>query len=203
MKRNGFTLLELLIAISIFAMIGLASYQVLTTVIQAESATANSSDRLVRLQKIYLAISRDLVQVADRPIRDGNGEAMSPLLTDRRGYPLEFSRTGWRNPLNQPRSNLQRIAYELNGDELLRHSWSVLDRSQDSEPRTQVLISGVQEFGLRMLDHDGRWRTEWPDERRAPTQEGEEPPPALPAAIELTLNLPEQGELRWLFDLPG
>lgn len=203
MKSQGFTLLELLIAISIFAMIGLASYQVLTTVIQAESATSQSSDRLARLQKIYLALSRDLVQVSHRQVRDGNGETMPALMTDQRGYGLEFSRTGWRNPLNQPRSNMQRIAYELDGEELLRHSWSVLDRAQDSQPRTQLLVSGVENLRMRMLDHEGRWHTEWPDDRRAPPREGEPEPPALPAAVELTLELTEMGELRWLFDLPG
>lgn len=203
MKSNGFTLLELLIAISIFAMIGLASYQVLTTVIQAESATAGSSDRLVRLQKIYLAISRDLVQVANRSVRDENGEPLPALLTDPRGFDLEFSRSGWRNPLNQPRSNLQRVAYEWDGDALLRHSWGVLDRAQDSEARSQVLVAGVEQFALRMLDQQGQWHQSWPVDRRTPNEEGEPAPPEIPAAIELTLELAEEGELRWLFDLPG
>lgn len=201
---QGFTLLEVLIAISIFAMIGLASNQVLRTVIDAQAATDKSSERLLRMQRVYLAMSLDMRQVSDRAIRDQYGDESPPVLIPRRGYAVELTRTGWRNPLGNARSNLQRVAYELDGDVLLRHFWTVLDRAQDTEPRTQTVLRDVESLEIRMLDPAGAWHTTWPPARRGfGAGDEEDEPPALPAAVELKLVTPDFGELRWVFEVAG
>ncbi len=204
LPQSGFTLLEVLIAISIFAMIGLASNQVLRTVIDAQAATDKSSERLLRMQRVYLALSLDMRQVIDRPVRDQYGDESPPVLIPRRGYAVELTRTGWRNPLGKARSNLQRVAYELDGDVLLRHFWTVLDRAQDTEPRTQTVLRDVESLQVRMLDPAGGWHSTWPPARRGiGSGDEEQEASALPAAIELKLVTPDFGELRWVFEVAG
>lgn len=202
-RHGGFTLLELLIAISIFAMIGLGSYQVLASVLRAQEATGASSEMLTRMQRTYLRLSQDFRQVIDRPVRDNYGETLPPLFTPQRGNDLEFTRTGWRNPLGRPRSELQRVAFQLEGDTLLRHYWPVLDRAQDSEPVTQVVLHDVAHFRLRLLDPAGNWHTSWPPAQRGlgETPAGEDE--LLPVAIELELGVDKLGDLRWLFEVAG
>lgn len=208
MKRlRGFTLLELLIAISIFAMIGLGSYQVLAAVLNAQAVTDAASERLVRMQRTYLRLGQDFRQIIERPIRDEYGESQPALYRPERGYDLEFTRTGWRNPLRRQRSELQRVAFELDGSTLLRHYWTVLDRAQDSEPRTQVVMENLEALEFRLLDENGQWHQTWPPRRRfagpSAGSEAQEAPSTLPAALEMRITTPEYGELRWLFEVSG
>ena len=111
--NSGFTLLEVLLAIGITAMIGLGSWQILNSAIRASESTQVRLAELNALQKTMLIISRDLRQVLPRSIRDGYGDYQPALTTKTEFYALEFSRTGWRNPMDDARSNIQRVAYEL------------------------------------------------------------------------------------------
>ncbi len=201
--QRGFTLLELLIAISIFAMIGLGSYQVLASVLRAQEATGATSEALTRMQRTYLRLSQDFRQVIDRPVRDNYGDVLPPLFMPERGYDLEFTRTGWRNPLGRPRSELQRVAFELEGSTLLRHYWPVLDRAQDSEPVSQVVLEDVAHFRLRLLDAAGRWHDTWPPRRSSLGQDDSADERLLPVAIELEIGVETLGDLRWLFEVAG
>ncbi len=198
-RQRGFTLLELLIAISIFAMIGMGSYQVLATVLRAQAVTDSASESLIRMQRTYLRLGQDFRQIIDRPVRDTYGDTLPAFHMPDRGYDLEFTRSGWRNPLQRQRSELQRVAFELDGTTLLRHYWSVLDRAQDTEPRTQVVLEDVDSFTLRLLDAEGNWHKQWPP--RSNSSEAEGTP--LPAALELRIGVPVYGELRWLFEVAG
>ncbi len=202
-RQRGFTLLELLIAISIFAMIGLGSYQVLASVLQAQAMTGAASDTLGRMQRTYLRLSQDFRQILDRPVRDNYGETLPNLFVPERGYDLEFTRTGWRNPLRRPRSELQRVAFELEGEVLLRHYWSVLDRAQDSEPATQVVLEQVEYFRLRLLDAAGNWHTSWPPPQPALSASEATSGAPLPVAVELELGVDKLGDLRWVFEISG
>ena len=75
---------------------------------------------------------------------------------------IEFSRTGWRNPLNLPRSEVQRVGYLLQDNKLLRAYWPVLDRAQDSEPAYQTLLENVERVEFYALDSAGNEHTFWP-----------------------------------------
>ena len=112
-RHYGFTLLEVLIAVSIFSIIGLSAHHVLQLVISSGAGAAANSEALSRLQRAMFLISNDLEQVIDRPVRDGRREWTDALVADHDAYLLEFTRQGWRNPLQLPRSNLQRVAYAL------------------------------------------------------------------------------------------
>ncbi|MGL4220503.1 MAG: type II secretion system minor pseudopilin GspJ, partial [Shewanella sp.] len=67
--HKGFTLLEMLIAIAIFAMLGLAANAVLSTVLTNDEVTKNFSTRLKVLQQGFGAIERDLGQMVARTPR--------------------------------------------------------------------------------------------------------------------------------------
>ena len=145
-QYRGFTLLEVLIAMSIFAIIGLASYRVLNVVILSQSQVSVHDEKIRTLERAMHIISADFEQLANRPVRDNYADTLAALIAPHDNYAIEFTRQGWRNPLQLPRSQLQRVAYELGsiandsdeaGTHLLRHYWTVLDRAQDSEPRTQ------------------------------------------------------------------
>lgn len=199
-RMRGFTLLELLVALSIFAAIGVMAYSGLANVMRQQAQTEAYSDRMKDLQLAYRIFQRDLEQFVDRGIRNEFGDA-SPALAAGGNYTgVEFTRIGYPNPANFLRSNLQRVAYLRDDDQLLRRSWRVLDRSQDSLPDEQVLVEGVGDFVMRYLDQKNNWQERWPPEQGSAGLESEQS--QWPLAIEVQLSLEDLGVLKWLFRLP-
>jgi general secretion pathway protein J len=196
---RGFTLLELLIAIAIFALLGLGTYRMLDSVLQTDKVTRSHEAQLRELVRAMAAFERDLLQVQARPVRDPFGEPRAALLAEAGDEgALELSRSGWRNPLAQPRASLQRVRWQRSGEQWQRLYWTVLDQAQDSEPQMQQALDGVTALQLRYRDAKGVWHDSWPPESGA--QEGNLA--LLPQALELLLEHRRYGQLRRLLRLP-
>ncbi|MBI5041753.1 MAG: type II secretion system minor pseudopilin GspJ [Gammaproteobacteria bacterium] len=205
MKRaRGFTLIELLIALAVFAVLAMLAYGGLNTVLNTRALTDQKADALRELQLAYRSVERDIDQWVPREIRDEFG-TVRPALTagSELGAALELTRGGWRNPAEQPRSTLQRVAYSVQDNALVRLTWLSLDRAPDAQPVEQTLLTGVSELRLRFLDAANVWQERWPptDTPAAGAVPGAAPP--TPRAVEWVLVTEHWGELRWLFRLPG
>jgi len=184
-KQSGFTLIEALVAISIFAFLGLGAYQILNNIIKIEEQSSSKSAQLAAVQKVIWQMGKDFRFIAGRAIRDENDEER-PAVDLEGKYLIELTRRGWTNPLGFPRSVLQRVAYDINvhpdSDEqsspfyedeslyLLRHYWPVLDRGAEALPQTQVLLKDVSDFYLRFYQSDAASdKDPWSDELQLKT----------------------------------
>ncbi|WP_324733993.1 type II secretion system minor pseudopilin GspJ [Pseudomonas paeninsulae] len=195
---RGFTLLELLIAIALFALLGLATYRMLDSVLLTDSSTRAHEQQLRELVRAIAAFERDLLQVSVRPVRDPFGEPRPALLGEEGDDAgVELSRAGWRNPLGLVRADLQRVRWQLSGEQWQRRYWNVLDQAQDSQPQVQQALDGVLSIRLRFLDDEGNWQSSWPP----PAVSGEAQLTMLPQALELVLEHRRYGELRRLLRL--
>jgi len=194
---KGFTLLELLVALAVFAMVSLMAYSGLRTVLQGKQQTEERAGRIQQLQSAMLMLERDISQFVQRGIRDNYGDAQPAMSTaDFGAILLEFTHAGWRNPTGIARSTLQRVGYGIEEESLLRFSWAVLDRAQDSEPYKVVLLDKVREMRLRYLDEDHEWHDQWPS-----AELGQVEAVPTPLALEVTLVLGDMGEIRRLLPL--
>jgi general secretion pathway protein J len=196
---KGFTLLELLVALAIFGLLAAMSYGGLQAVLEQQSYTEQAADRLSALQKMYLIMQRDIEQIVPRTVRDEYGDTQQPLVG---GDALQLTRGGWRNPAGRQRSTLQRVGYAYDDEQLVRYTWSVLDRAQDSEPLQQPLIEDVENMQLRYLDGNDEWQEQWPDAVADIDADPADTLPALPKAVEVTIEHNTFGTLVWLFQLP-
>ena len=115
---RGFTLLEVLLAVAITALIGVGAAQLLNSIINAKQGVDIRSEKLASLQRFNMAVSRDIEQIINRPIRDIYGDEQPAIRINDGDYPVEFTRAGWRNSpvTDDPRSELQRVAYRLEPD---------------------------------------------------------------------------------------
>ncbi|MEJ2609629.1 MAG: type II secretion system minor pseudopilin GspJ [Candidatus Thiodiazotropha sp.] len=196
---QGFTLLELLIAISIFAILATFVYSSLNVVLNTEQQTSLYSQRMAKLQLGLSIMQRDFRQVVNRPIRDQQGDEQPALSSDGfTGILVEFTRNGYANPMKLARSNLQRVAYQLEEGTLYRLTWQTLDRAQDSEPHKYELIDEISSLELFYYDDELKKHSEWPPEENAANPEKE---PTLPVTIEMQMELKDWGQIRRIYPL--
>jgi general secretion pathway protein J len=198
-RERGFTLLEILVVVAIFAVFALLAYGGLDAVLSTRARVELSQKRIAELQKAYIRLRDDFQQVRNRPIRDNYGD-LQPGLLGADNAAVELTRGGWRNPLSQPRATLERVAYRLDDNALHRSSWRLLDRAQDTPAVDVVLLNDVTDLRWRFLDEKHEWQTRWPTLQTAAStaQAGNVAPPL---GIEVRLTTKDLGELRFVFKL--
>lgn len=198
-REAGVTLLELLVAIAVFAVIGVAAYTALFSVLDARSATERQSERLAAVQRTVGALGDDLRQLVDRRVRAVQPARQAPLLSQRgQGALIEFTRGGWPNPADLPRSTLARVQWTLDDGSLRRYARARPDARPATDPTRRVYLNDVADVQFRFLDRDDNWQDQWPPLNTGPGRVG------LPRAVEVTLELDDWGEIRRLFAVaPG
>ena len=193
--QRGFTLLEMLIAIAIFAMIGLASNAVLSTVLTNDEVTRTFSTRLKALQQGFGAIERDLAQMVARTPRlleGGRGSTVFQTgndILDSESEALVFYRLGWLNPDGLlPRGSLQSVAYVVHEGRLERWYFPYPEPEFGAEPIKTVVIDKVLsvEYSFFM---DDKW------ERKVEATK-------LPKAIAMEIEIEGLGKIQRKFLLP-
>jgi len=200
-QQKGFTLLELVIAMGVFALMSAMAYSGLNSVMNTRAHADVQADRLAQLQKAFLIIGRDIEQAIERPVRDNYADVLEPISGGGYGSSiLELSRTGRANPMGLPRSHLQRVGYEVQDDQLLRKVWPVLDRALDTEPYEGVMLEGIKAVDLRFMDGNKEWQTQWPQPNLGGTSTA---PAVMPWAVEITIDLEDWGRIRRIFEVVG
>jgi len=199
-SKSGFTLLELLIAMAIFATIAVISYSGLSSMLKTSKAVEIDATRLKGIQTAVLFIQRDLLQTVSRPVREEYGSAVAAMRSNDQGdVLLEFTRGGRRNPAGFLRSTLQRVGYGIDDEEnLVRFIWPVLDRSQDTKVAKQELLTDVDNLKFRFLNKSNTWENSWP-----PITAKKDKIAELPRAVEVTFDLNDWGRIKRLIVLPN
>ncbi len=201
MKRDrGFTLLELMVAIGIFALVSVIAYGSLDRLLADRQRLDAEHEFWRSLSLTFARMEDDLSQARERPVRDAIGflqPAFRGQPTDTRatGLPsVEFTRGGVLTFDTGPRSDLQRVAYRLDDGTLKRLAWPVLDRGPETKSSESPLISRVEQFRVRFFSAAGVWLDQWP---------GEGINEILPRGVEIKLTLTGRGEFTRLFLING
>lgn len=196
-RTGGFTLLEVLVAIAILALIAVGAYRLLAGTVQTRDQGMSHEKSLQDLQKAEMLIQRDLLQIVQRSVRDEFGDDQPAFWISQENV-MEFTRRGWRNPLQENRSDLVRLRYRVVSNQLIRERWNVLDRARDSLPEKIVLLDNVEDFRLQVFSQ-GSWGKNWPT--LAQSQKNRKTVP-LPEAVEIRFSHPDWGEIRRIIPLP-
>jgi general secretion pathway protein J len=197
---RGFTLLEMLVAIAIFAVV---STLALTGYTQLQQQSEYLEQRLSRLREVQRAVQtlcQDLEQLEPRPVREPLGDGYLPALqvTDTLEYRLQLTRAGWSNTGGLPRPTLQRVGYRVEDEQLWRDHWPTLDRTLVVEPVKVRMLDGVRGVTFRFLTSNRQWVDRWPAQQVGTRNER-----SRPAAIEVVIDLEDWGEIRRLVEIAG
>ena len=209
----GFTLVEVLVSVLIFAVAAGIGTGLLTTSLRAKALQEAALDQAQAVERVRALLRDDLGQLVMRETRRPDGAAAAyvfagaadgadPLSLARAGEArdiLVLTRRGWANPgAVRPRSTLQRVAWRLDGEVLQRAAWPHPDLARGTEPRVLDVLTGVSELELEFL-LGGTWRA---DAFIAPA--GEDEPPGLPPrAVRLSYVLQGEGRIEHLVLTPA
>jgi general secretion pathway protein J len=203
MRRvSGFTLVELLVAIFVFAIVSAIAMGGYNELVKQSDIASKGAARTRNVQAAVQRLVLDFTSLEPRPVREPLGDSIQPALrANARGSEqiAELTHSGWSNPAGVPRSTLQRVSYRLDDKKLLREYWVVLDRTLTGEPQTAELIDRVKRIELRFMDGNRTWHEQWPPlGYSAP-----DAPQLRPIGVEITLELEDWGEIKRVVEVSG
>jgi len=185
-------LIEVLVALALFGVLSALAYMTLGQTLNNSDMLNERMDRLQSIQRTMTYLSTELLQAAPRPIRSDLGQDEPALRSSFAAeFALELTHSGWPNSAGVPRSTQQRTAYRIEDDELIRYHWNVLDRTVNNIPVATVLMEDLESLTFRFLQSNGDWSDQWPPLN---VQAGSNTS-SLPRAVQITLILPDEGEL--------
>jgi general secretion pathway protein J len=195
--QKGFTLIEILIALTVFAILASITSSTLYYAFNTRARVNEQSERLSTLQLAISLLQQDISQVVERAIR-GDEMRLFPIFVGRPDY-MEFTRDGDVNPGSiEKRSTLKRIAYVCQEGELLRRTWDSLDPANRNKHADKLLIDNLTACHFGYLNQNVQVFPEW----RADAVNQNQNKESLPKAVQVNLTLRNQGEINLLFTIP-
>ncbi|MGM8886387.1 type II secretion system minor pseudopilin GspJ [Psychrobacter sp. 1U2] len=162
--QRGFTLLELMVAMAIFAMLAVAGWQVFDSVNRARDRAQLQADHLAALQYAYLQLQQDMGQIIayqvpsaqaaneinnnDTSNNTGDAAPLAPepfMRLD--GEQVSFVRFADPDPRYQSSPSLQHIEYIFADQRLIRRQYTHIENTSGSNSQNvsldSVLLEGV------------------------------------------------------------
>ena len=158
-QQRGFTLLELMVAMAIFAMLAVAGWQVFDGVNRARERAQFHADNLAVLQYAYLQLQQDMGQVIpyQAPVTQDNSVSTNATSNDSNQANIiepepfmslddehvSFIRFADPDPRYQNSASLQRVEYIFADERLIRRQYTSIDGGRDSISLDSVLLDGI------------------------------------------------------------
>lgn len=193
--NKGFTLVELLVAIAIFAVLSALGWKVFDYLAKVKDRNAMHEANLEQLQESYQQILRDTMQAV--PLTANIKGQQQPALVLQNGR-FNFSKTGVTDPLQQGISPHERVEYQYRADEkkLYRLKYRNLHQTGNDQPESSVMLDEVEAFEIVVLNPNEL--SSWP-ESSVDSQQTEQLR-LLPKGIKINLTVRDV-QYEWIFSL--
>ena len=198
--HKGFTLIEIVVALAVFAIVGTMAFGGLNAILKQQGALTERSDQIKELQIALKYLERDASQIVSRSVRDQFGDIQpafsAPPFADNESSFVTFTYSGLRNPAGLTRSSLQRISYEISENQLIRHTWTRLDGIINEESRDSIILEDIEDVEWLFLNDGNTWVEQWPPINVQQSNT------LLPRALSISFTHAAWGEITRIFPLP-
>lgn len=191
--QRGFTLMELLVAIAVLAVLASVSFRGLNSILEADRHVRSETRRWNEVALVFANIGRDLSLAVARSVRDEAGRTRAGLIVDRvqddSQEQLVITRLG--DDDGSPRSEPRKVGYRLRAGTLDYLVWPATELAPGAAPLASPILENVSGMQLRVLGSDGAWTSSWAGGRES----------ALPKAIEVQIVLETGARIARIFSL--
>lgn len=196
---QGFTLIEVLVAMAVFGVMTLLAYMSLGQTLANADMLTEQMDRLQAVRRTMRYLSSDLASASPRPVRNQIGDGLLPAVSIplANEYVLAVTHGGWINPAGLPRSTQQRSVYLLQEDKLIRVYYPVLDATYANQAISTEILDGVERLEFRLVQDNGETTNQWPPI----SEQGNARFFLRPRAVEIILTLIGEGEIRRIIEV--
>lgn len=193
--KKGFTLVELLVAIAIFAVLSMLGWKVFDYLLKVKDRNAEHENHLFELQDVYQQILRDSLQIIPLTANDGRELQAALVLNDRS---FAFSKAGVSDPLKQGLSPYERIEYRFDAEQkkVYRLKYSNLNIPNRVQPISSTLLQNVDDFRIMVLNPQEL--SQWPENLNDPNNVNELKKLPLGFKIQLTVA---GTDYEWIYSL--
>jgi general secretion pathway protein J len=201
-RSRGFTLIELMVAIFITAIVFALGYGAINQAVNNRDALKERQERLLEVQTTMRVLAQDIAQLAPRAIRNPSGNSMDPVLessTSSQPF-VQLTRGGWANPAGVQRPTVQRVAYFFENNKLRREYWPVADPLLSVERQKRELLTGVKSVTFRYMDVTRQWRDTWPPQSQI-ANNAQLNQRIRPIAVEVTIELDDWGKIKRIIEV--
>lgn len=183
--ERGFTLVEMLVALSLFAAIAAIGVGLLRSSIDTQDAVHDRLKAMGGINRLRAVMANDIAQALPRSTRGPSGEAVAAFAGSETGFALVHG--GAASLDGGPRPNIERVAYTLTGGDWRRAVQPMLDGTPLGDG--DRLVGEVTGAAVRYRDDKGQWGSNWTSE----------PGDRLPRAVEVRLTRQGRAPLVMLF----
>ena len=192
--KNGFTLIEVLLATVIMSFIGIAAYSMLFSIKETEVASNQKTQENNELQRALIIFDNDFNQIISRKYSSEEKININPIIiglgensSDDVGVSL--IRGGWVNPNYEfRRSQFLKVKYYIENKQLMRKWYPFVDTTDNTPFYKQILINNILSFEIESYEK-GLWFQEWKKEN-------------TPQALKIIINIEGIGRIEKIYLLP-
>ncbi|RTK98869.1 MAG: type II secretion system protein GspJ [Proteobacteria bacterium] len=168
-RRRGFTLIEIMVAVFIFAIIATVSYRIISSLVKTKQVVDETQNKWGNLSLVNSNLERSVSRLIPLVVRDNDGNAIPALLgqeklTGMYDGQLEMTLSGSIGDSVLGVKPPKRVGYRLYKNSLYFITWPTLNRALKTLPEIDLLIDNVSVFKVEYLYGDGKWYTTWPPE---------------------------------------
>ena len=198
-RSQGFTLIEVLVAMAVFAVMTILAYMSLGQTLANADMLTERMNRLQAIQRTMRYLSNDLSAASPRPVRSELGNTYLPavMVSAANDFALAVTHGGWSNPAGLPRSTQQRSVYLLEDGKLFRVYYNVLDTTYSNNAISTEILDGVERLEFRLFQDNGDTSNQWPPLGA----QGLSADLLRPRAVEIILTLEGEGEIRRIIEV--